>query len=100
MKKIASFFPLIAGILWGLTGIFVRRLNGVGINNFHLSFFRSFFAALSLIIFLLITDKKQLKIDFKDLWCFFGTGILSVFSFSLCYFYTLLHSSVLRDADQ
>lgn len=93
-KKFASLLPLFAGVLWGLTGIFVRNLNGVGLNNFHLAFFRTFFAALSIIIFLFITDKKQLKIELKDLWCFFGTGILSVFSFSICYFYTLMHSSV------
>ncbi|MBR4720610.1 MAG: EamA family transporter [Clostridia bacterium] len=93
-KKIAPLFPTLAGVLWGLTGIFVRNLNGIGIDNFHLAFFRSLFAAVSLIIFFLITDKKQLRIEVKDLWCFFGTGILSVFSFSVCYFYTLMHSSV------
>ena len=93
-KKITQLLPLFAGILWGLTGIFVRSLNGIGLNNMHLTFFRSFFAALGLIIVLLITDKKQLKINPKDLWCFFGTGILSVFSFSVCYFYTLMHSSI------
>ena len=93
-KKIASLFPLFAGILWGLTGIFVRRLNAVGINNYHLTFFRTFFAAVSLFLFLLVTDKKQLKINPKDLWYFFGTGILSVVSFSVCYFYTLMHSSI------
>ena len=93
-KKFTQLLPLFAGILWGLTGIFVRRLNGIGLNNMHLAFFRSFFAALGLIIALLITDRKQLKISPKDLWCFFGTGILSVFSFSVCYFYTLMHSSI------
>ena len=93
-KKIAPLFPLLAGVLWGLTGIFVRNLNGIGIDNFQLTFFRSVFAAVSLIVFFLITDKKQLKIDTKDLWCFFGTGVLSIVSFSVCYFYTLMHSSV------
>ena len=94
LKKFAPALPLMAGMLWGLTGIFVRRLNAIGINNLHLAFFRSFFAAISLIIYFLITDKKQLKISPKDLWCFFGTGILSVFTFSVTYFYTLMHSSV------
>lgn len=93
-KKFAALLPLLAGVFWGLTGIFVRKLNGVGIDNFQLAFFRSFFAAISLIIFFLVTDKKKLRIDPKDLWCFFGTGILSVVSFSVCYFYTLMHSSV------
>lgn len=93
-KRNAVTFPLLSGILWGLTGIFVRNLNNVGINNFQLAFFRSFFSAVSLVIFLFITDRKQLKIELKDLWCFFGTGILSIVTFSVCYFYTLMHSSV------
>ena len=94
IKKIAPLFPLIAGILWGLTGIFVRALDEVGLNNMHLAFFRSFFSASGLLIFLAVQDRKQLKIDLRDLWCFFGTGILSVLSFSVCYFYTLTHSSI------
>ncbi|MBR4172865.1 MAG: DMT family transporter, partial [Clostridia bacterium] len=93
-KKLAPLLPLFAGVLWGLTGIFVRNLNGIGINNFQLAFFRCLFASVLLFISLLIKDKKQLKIEIKDLWCFFGTGILSVFTFSMAYFYTLMHSSV------
>lgn len=93
-KKIMQLLPLFSGILWGLTGIFVRNLNRIGLNNMQLTFFRSFFAAAGLIIFFLVTDKKELKINPKDLWYFFGTGVLSVFSFSVCYFYTLMHSSI------
>ena len=94
LKKIAPLFPLLSGVLWGLTGIFVRKLNGIGMDNFQLTFFRSFFVAISLVAYFLLTDKEKLKVNPKDLWCFFGTGILSVFSFSVCYFYTLMHSSV------
>ena len=93
-KKIAPLLPLFAGVFWGITGIFVRRLNAIGLNNLQLTFFRSAIASFGLIAFLLIRDKKQLKIRLKDLWCFFGTGILSVFAFSVCYFYTLMHSSI------
>lgn len=93
-KKIAQILPIFSGALWGLTGIFVRNLNGIGFNNPQITFFRCSVTALSLIIFLFLSDKRQLKINPKDLLCFFGTGILSVFSFSLSYFYTLMHSSI------
>ena len=84
-----------AGVLWGLTGLFVRHLDQIGLKNtVHLAFFRSSFSAIGLIIYLLIKDKKQLKIDPRDIWCFFGTGILSVLAFSVCYFYTLTHASI------
>ena len=93
-NKLYSLLPLLAGFFWGLTGIFVRRLNGLGINNLHLTFFRCSISALAIIVYYLIKDKKQLKIAPKDLWCFFGTGILSVFTFSVSYFYTLIHASI------
>ena len=94
-KKFASILPLSAGILWGLTGLFVRRLDDIGIKNtIHLAFFRSAFSAIGLIIYLFLKDKKQLKIKPRDIWCFFGTGILSVLAFSVCYFYTLTHASI------
>lgn len=94
-KKFASIFPLIAGVLWGLTGLFVRYFKSIGLENtVHLAFFRSFFASVGLIIYLAAKDKKQLKIELRDLWCFFGTGILSVLAFSVCYFYTLTRASI------
>lgn len=93
-KKMAQLLPIFSGVLWGLTGIFVRNLNSLGFDNSQITFFRCFVTALVLVIFLFITDKSKLKINPKDLWCFFGTGILSVFAFSLSYFYTLMHSSI------
>ena len=53
-KKFMQLLPLFSGILWVLTGIFVRNLNGIGLNNMQLTFFRSFFAASGLIIFFLV----------------------------------------------
>ena len=93
-KKIARLLPIFSGALWGLTGIFVRNLNSIGFDNPQITFFRCSLTALALVIFLSVSDKRQLKIHPKDLWCFFGTGIVSVFSFSLFYFYTLMHSSI------
>ena len=94
-KKYAAVLPLMAGVLWGLTGLFVRYLKTIGMENtIHLAFFRSSFSAIGLIIYLSAKDKKQLKINPRDIWCFFGTGILSVLAFSVCYFYTLTHASI------
>ena len=92
-KKFAAILPLLAGVLWGLTVLFVRYLDSLGLNKIQLTFFRSIFAALSLLIFLSVKDRSQLKIKLRDLWCFFGTGIVSVLAFSVCYFYTLTHAS-------
>lgn len=93
-KKIPSVSIMIAATLWGLTGIFVRTLNAAGLDNMQLLFFRSFITAVTMILYLLITDKSKLKINPKDWWYFFGTGILSFMLFGFCYFYTISHASM------
>ena len=51
--------------------------------------YRSWFAAIMLLIYFLIKDRSLLKIDLKDIWMFLGTGVLSLTFFSLCYFTTI-----------
>ena len=36
--------------------------------------------------FISIKDRNQFKIKLKDIWCFLGTGLLSIVFFNLCYF--------------
>lgn len=47
---------------------------------------RVFFSALCLVIYLSIFDRSKLKIEFKDIIYFLGTGILSIIFFNYCYF--------------
>ncbi len=93
-KKFPSASILIAATLWGLTGIFVRRLNALGLDNMQLLFFRSLITAATITLFLVFTGKEKLKINPRDWWYFFGTGILSFMLFGFCYFYTISHASM------
>ena len=93
-SKIPTLMLLLAATLWGVTGIFVRTLNSLGMGTLDMIFFRSAVTALVMFIFLLISDKSKLKIDPKDWWYFFGTGILSFLLFGFCYFYTITHASM------
>ncbi len=45
-------------------------------------------------LYMLIFDRRLFKIKLKDLWCFLGTGILSILFFSLCYFTTITLTSL------
>ncbi len=93
-KKFPSVSILLAGGLWGLTGLFVRALNSKGLDNIQLLFFRSVVTAAVMSFYLLISDKSKMKIALKDWWYFFGTGILSFLLFGFCYFYTISHASM------
>ena len=85
---------LLAGILWGTMGLFVRGLNADNLNAMKIVEIRVFFATLILGLFLLLYNKKLFVIRLKDIWCFIGTGICSLTFFNFCYFQTILTTSM------
>ncbi len=82
----SKFLILLAGILWGCMGLFVRPLNAMKLSSWDIVFLRAVFTTLFLAILLLTKDKNLFKIKLRDLWCFLGTGLLSIVFFNLCYF--------------
>ena len=66
-KKIYLSLPIISGILYGSSGIFVRTLTQNGINATTLLFLRFSIAIPVMVIAILATDKKQLKIKLTDI---------------------------------
>lgn len=83
---------VLAGILWGIISVFIKTLSAAGLSSLQIMTIRAVLAAVLLLVFLLIKDKSLLKIQFKDMWMFVGTGILSLTFFTVCYFHTILTS--------
>ena len=77
---------MLAGILWGCMGLFVRPLNKKGLNSWDIVFLRAVLTTVFMALILVIKDRKLFGIKLKDLWCFIGTGLLSIVFFNLCYF--------------
>lgn len=94
MKKIAPFLVLTAGILWGLIGVFVRKLNRMGFGSMDIVTIRAIATVFLLFLFLFCYKKEMLLIRWKDLWCFVGTGILSIVFFNFCYFKAITITSL------
>ena len=88
------FFILLAGTCWGSIGIFVRRFNALNLVSMDIVAVRSVFTVIFMAIFLAIYDRKLLKIRFRDIWCFIGTGIISMVFFNYCYFRLIEISSL------
>lgn len=89
MKKLAPVFVLSAGILWGLMGIFVRKLGTYGFSSLQIACLRILFGAA---LFLMITGcyrRELLKIRLRDVGLFLGMGLLSLLLFTVCYFTTI-----------
>lgn len=90
MKKYTGELSVIAaGILWGVISIFVRHLTDAGLASLQLVFLRSAMAAVGLFFWLFAVNRDALRVKLKDIWCFVGTGIVSLTFFSWCYFTTI-----------
>lgn len=94
MKKLAVFFVLIAGTLWGSIGIFVRRYNAMGLSSMQTVTIRMVIAAVLFALFVLIYKRSLFKIHLKDIWIFLGSGVISVGLFTYCYFSSIELSSL------
>lgn len=88
IARLAPVFIIVGASCWGFIGLFTKHLYGAGCFAVQVAFLRSFIAALLLWLFLLIFDRDKLKIKLRDLWMFFGTGVLSLVLFSVMYFKT------------
>ncbi len=67
MKKIYLILPILAGIMFGSGGVFVRTLTQNGIDSTTLLFLRFSIAIIPILIAILFTDKNLLKINLKDI---------------------------------
>lgn len=84
MKKIYLILPILAGLMFGSSGIFVRTLTQNGIDPTTLLFLRFSIAIVPILIAILLTDRKLLKIDLSDIPLFLVCAMCIV-GLNLCY---------------
>lgn len=77
---------LLGGACWGLLGLFNRRLLEGGLVPRNVVLIRNLGGLLLLAVLLLIFDRRALRINWRRLPWFFGTGVVSVLLFTLLYF--------------
>lgn len=94
MKTSSVLLVLASGCMWGCMGLLVRPLNEIGLETMDICFLRGFVTFLVMLVGLLLFDRKALKVRVKDIWCFVGTGALSVSFFNFCYFQTITLTSL------
>lgn len=76
---------VVAAMLWGSIGLFIRYFNQLGVHSAELTFIRAIVTVIVLFIYLLMKDRSLLKVRIKDIPLFIGTGIISFEFFNLCY---------------
>lgn len=93
-KGSAILCVLGAGLLWGCMGLMVRNMNRIGLGSMEIAFCRSVVTFAVMLAGMLVFRRKGLRIRIRDLWCFVGTGLLSVAFFNICYFSCMRYTSL------
>ena len=85
-KNLGALYVLLAAFCWGLIGLFTRRLLSAGATSGDVVAIRNCGALIMLSVYFALWNKKVFHVKRRDLPIFFGTGVVSVVFFTLCYF--------------
>lgn len=94
MERTAYLCVILSAVLWGIIGIFVKKLNEYGFSSLQIVFIRAIVATLTVAAFYLIKYKKIKVIELGHAKYFVGTGILSFVFFNWCYFTAINKTSL------
>jgi len=100
MNKTAQLLIMTAAMCWGLIGIFSRQLVAAGFAFVEIGVARCLITAVCLFAYLLMTDRKKIKINLGDIKYFvciggFGIAIFNVFYFRTMEMITLSATTIL-----
>jgi len=91
---LAPLLVVLAGVFWGMIGLFSHPLSESGLNALQIAELRCLIAAVALMFTMLPTRRELLKIHFRDIWLFIGTGVFSIAFFNICYFICISQSTL------
>lgn len=93
MNKKAFFFVILAGVLWGTSGIFVKSLSVYGFDTWQLTAVRGLGSVLLLAAVLLIRDPSLFRVKLGELVLYVFLGA-ALFGTSAFYFASLQMTSI------
>ncbi len=85
MKTKAFIFIVVAGVLWGTSGIFVNALAPLGFSSAQMTFARGLVAFLCMAGYALICDRSVFRVGLVELILYALIG-LSLFGTAFCYY--------------
>lgn len=85
-KAPASAAILAAAALWGMIGLWNRRLMAAGLSPLSIVLVRNLGGMVLLVLFFAFRDRSVFRVERRHFKYFFGTGVVSVGFFTVCYF--------------
>lgn len=92
--KLKYLYVFAAGSLWGIISLFLKPMLNLGFSQIQTVTLRCLVAAAVLGVYMLVKDKSLFRFKLSDIWCFLGTGLVSLMFFSICYFYSMTYNGV------
>lgn len=77
---------LAAAALWGVIGLWNRKLMAAGLSPYSIVVVRNLGGMALLVLFFAVKDRSVFQVERRCLKYFFGTGVVSVLLFTVCYF--------------
>ena len=93
MKKRAFIYIILAGVLWGTSGIFVHYLEPYGFTSLQMTCIRGSVSFICMLIYNLIRSREMFKIKLKHLLLLAALGA-SIFGTAFCYFTSMQATSI------
>lgn len=78
LKKIVPIFPILAGILWGATGIFIRKSSELSMNNITIVSSKAVTASVIMFASIFLYNKSLIKIHLKDIFIFISAALIGM----------------------
>lgn len=95
MRKNIAYISILSGAaLWGMIGLFVTFLYEYGFSPTQVVAIRAISASFFLLCYVLMKNRKALKITLIDSKYFVGTGIFSIVLFNWCLFQSMKETSI------
>lgn len=85
-ETIAGAGILLAAALWGIIGLWNRNLMAGGLSPYSIVAVRNIGGFLALTVFCALFDRSVFRVERQHLKYFFGTGVISILLFTVCYF--------------
>lgn len=93
MKTKSFIYIVLAGLLWGTSGIFVNILSPYGFSSLQMTFLRVMVSFVSIFIYILFFRKSVIKTNIKEL-LLFACGGVCLFATSACYYASMQLTSI------
>ena len=84
-RKKAALAVVASAMLWGTYGSFLTAIEARGMGANSINFLRFAATSLPILGYLLLKDKKALRVRGKDVWLFAANALESILFFTACY---------------